>query len=544
MPFAEDGGVQMSAADIRAQRATFDARWAQLCTAFLPSAPADSIWRYSREDEAADPEQGWKLHISATVLTAGRVFEAVAPFLRRRGVLFKAPASLDELSKLNSGLYYGYSQVGKFITVYPRTDAEAVRLAQGLHRLTRGLSGPNIPFDLQYRRDSPIHYRYGAFKTIELQHADGQRTFAIRDPSGQLVPDVRDSAALPEWVADPFPPERKTRRRDSSLSPLKTTFRAFRALAQRGKGGVYQALDWSARPPRLCVLKEGRQGGEVDWLGRDGFWRVRHEGHVLTNLRAVGIDVPQVYTEFEAEGNYYIAVEFVEGDDLESWLARKRHRLPLVICLRHAAALAELLARIHAAGWVWRDCKPRNIILTEGRLRPIDFEGACPVAQSDPLPWGTPSYIPPEWDEEREGQSRLPEDLYALGVTLYLLLAGRTPDVAPASRLHRLRRSIPPEVRAIVAELLDPDPRRRPGARAAARRLRTALAASDCGRPTARGGAARARRPRLENGEGAGSRLLAAGRESGAKIHAARKVCVSRVGAEVVEQRLDRQADE
>lgn len=497
MPVTEDGGATMSAAEIRSFRATSEARWAQLCAAFLPSAPAGSVWRFSREEAAGDPEQGWKLHVSATVLTAGRVLEAVAPYLRRRGVLFKAPDSLDELDKLNSGLYYGYSQVGKFLTVYPRTDEEAVRLAREMHRLTRGLSGPCVPFDIQYRRESRVHYRYGAFKTIELERADGGRTYAIRDPAGDLVPDLRDSAEPPAWVADPFPPELPPRRKPPPPSPLKNTFRAFRALAQRGKGGVYQALDLSTSPPRLCILKEGRKDGEVDWAGRDGFWRARHEGRVLEDLRCAGVGVPRVYAEFEAEQNYYVALEFIEGENLESWLARRRRRLPLALCLRYASELAALLAGIHAAGWVWRDCKPRNVILSGGRLRPVDFEGACPVEESDPLSWGTPSYIPPEWGAAFEGQSRLPEDLYALGVVLYLLLAGRTPDATPAPQLHKLRRNVPPQVRAIVAELLDPDPRNRPSARAVARRLKAAQGFSTAARTRSTGAASSARPRRV-----------------------------------------------
>ncbi len=453
--------------------ASSSARWAKLCQSYLPLASKDSIWRYSREESADDPEQGWKLHVSATVLDASHVLERVGPLLRRRGVLYKAPASLDELDKLNSGLYYGYSQVGKFLTVYPRSTEEAVLLARALHLITRRASGPPVPFDLKYRPEGCVYYRYGAFKTMEMEDADGTRRFALRDPEGRLVPDLRDSEAKPVWAVDPFPPKRAPRRPAPSESPLKTTFKAFRALAQRGKGGVYQALDLSAGEPRLCVLKEGRKDGEVGWDGRDGFWRVRHEGRVLDALSAAGVEVPRLYSSFEAEGNFYLAVEFIEGANLEAWLGRKNRRLSLARSLGCAARLALLLARIHDAGWVWRDCKPRNLILTpDGRLRPLDFEGACPVARPDPMPWGTPSFIPPEWGARFTGQSRLPEDLYALGAIIYLLLVGCPPDSAPSLPLDKLRRNVPEGARRVVAELLDKDPRRRPSARSVARRLR------------------------------------------------------------------------
>jgi Protein kinase domain len=452
------------------------ARWAELCDRHLPVVAEDSIWRYSRESLPDDPEQGWKLHVSATILTAGRVLQAVAPLLAERGVLYKAPASLSELDKLNCGLFYGYSQVGKFITVYPRTEEEAVLLAARLHGRTRRLSAPSVPFDSKYRAGGCVHYRYGAFKALDMEGRDGARTYAIRDPAGNLVPDVRDSASKPDWAADPFLETGAPEAPAPAETPLSTTFKAFRALTQRGRGGVYQALDLSVTPPRLCILKEGRKDGEVSWDGRDGRWRIRHEGRVLALLRGAGLNVPRIYSAFRAERNYYLAVEFIEGESLDQWLSRKRRRLSVAAALRRGAELARLVSRVHAAGWVWRDCKPGNVIIAEGgELRPLDFEGACPADSPDPLPWGTPSYTPPEADEPFRGQSRLPEDLYALGAVIYLLLAGRPPDDAAPPPLEKLRKGVPLAACRVVAALLDRDPRRRPAAQAAARRLEALL---------------------------------------------------------------------
>lgn len=424
-----------------------------------------------------DPEQGWKLHISATVLTAGRVLRRVGPLLRDRGVLFKATASLGELMKLNSGFDYGYSQVGKFITVYPRTSGEAVQLAERLHELTRGMRAPAVPFDHQYRPGGCVYYRYGAFRSIEVKGRDGETAHFIRDPEGNLVPDVRDAVSRPTWFADPFLDESaRPAQAPAEPTPLRTTFKAFRALAQRGRGGVYQALDLGATPPRLCVLKEGRRAGETSWDGRDGAWRVRHEGRVLAALREAGVGVPRLYSSFRAEGNHYIAVEFIEGESLDGRLARRRRRLPVAAALRFGAELARLVASIHAAGWVWRDCKPGNVVVTKsGGLRPLDFEGACPVSRPDPQPWGTPAFLAPECGAVFRGQSRQPEDLYALGATVYLLLAGRLPDESAPAPLARMRRDVPERAQRAVARLLDPDPRRRPDAASAARGLEAAL---------------------------------------------------------------------
>ncbi|HYJ87342.1 MAG TPA: protein kinase [Pyrinomonadaceae bacterium] len=449
-----------------------DLRWQELCRRYLPLTYKDSIWRFSRESLPNDPDQGWKLHIAATVLNAPDVLDAVGPFFQRRGILYKAPRTLSEINNLNSGIHYGYCQVGKFLTVYPECTDEARKLARMLHQLTRRFSGPSIPFDLRYQPDSCVFYRYGAFKRLTLP---GEKLLqaAIRNPKGELVPDTRDSAPKPGWVTDLFPASAVASAPKETL--LNTTFKAFRALAQRGKGGVYQAVDFSATPPRFAVLKEGRKLGEIGWDGRDGFWRVQHEERVLSSLRKAGVNVPRLYSSFIAEANQYLALEFIEGGSFEEYLIRRQRRLRVSFALKLGIRIAELLAQIHQAGWVWRDCKPRNLILTKnGGLRPLDFEGACRVDEPDPEPWGTPCYVPPEWHSPFCGKSRLPEDLYALGATIFMLFAGHPPQ-SRAPSLHKYRRNVPPGVVAIIRGLLDSCPESRPSAQSVAHRLQLEL---------------------------------------------------------------------
>jgi hypothetical protein len=103
--------------------------WQRLCKAYLPIGAKRSIWRCSRERNGDDPFQGWKLHVSATILTACRIFRLIAPYLKRRDILFKAPKSLAELYKLNCGIYYGFSQIGKFVTIYPQSVEAAADIA-------------------------------------------------------------------------------------------------------------------------------------------------------------------------------------------------------------------------------------------------------------------------------------------------------------------------------------------------------------------------------------------------------------------------------
>ncbi len=435
--------------------------WENLTKRYLPVSFPDSPWRYSRGPEKDDPTQGWKLHLTATVLSAGATLSRVGPFLLRRGVMFKAPVSLRELDRINTGLEYGFSQVGKFITVYPKCSEEAVSLAVRLDHLTREFAGPAVPYDRHFKSNSSVYYRYGAFQPLTIRHRNGRRSYALRTPRGRLIKDKREpGAAIPKWLKDPFVDYKpRAPARAHTVSPVKIPILAYEAMSQRGKGGVYQALDLSVKPLRRCVLKEGRRNGETDWTGRDGYWRVKHETKVLRALLGQSIPVPRVYSSFEREGHYYLAMEFVEGESLQQLLVRKDHKLKLLQAIEYGLALAKLVRRIHRTGWAWRDCKPTNIIVTKSQgLVALDFEGACRVTQPDPIPWGTPGYF------SYDNQPRT-DDLYALGSVLHQLVSGRVPTLGrPQGESLKLRRRVPAELTQVISSLLSPVPALRPSA--------------------------------------------------------------------------------
>jgi hypothetical protein len=451
--------------------------WTILCRRYLPIVSDDARWKLSRAVRPDDPEQGWKLHLSATVLNAGEMLERVAPLLQSVDALFKAPASLEELSRINSGLVYGYEQVGKALTVYPQNDEQAVGLARQLHELTFGMAAPAVPFDRQFRPESCVYYRYGAFKELDIQSADGAIP-AIRNPEGNLIPDCRQSwASSLDWLSDPliaFQEETAKLKQTASDNPLKTTFRVFRALSQRGRGGVYQAIDLGSQHPRLCILKEGRVHGETGLDGIDGAQRILREAQTLSHLQNCGVEVPEVYAVFEVEGHSYLAMEHIPGESLHSLLLRRKQRFPVQQALRYLIQISEIVAQLHAAGWAWRDCKPGNLILTPtGQFRPIDFESACPANQAEPLFWKTSGFTPPKSDASVCGG--ISDDLYALGACLYLFLTGRIPTTINPVPASVWRRNLPDELLSIISELLASEPHQRPNAADVSERLKRIL---------------------------------------------------------------------
>ena len=393
-------------------------------------------WKYSRHLRPDDPLQGWKIHVTATILSAGDVFSRVHPILTKYDTAFKVPARLEFLAALNSGLG-NFSQIGKFITVYPVNETEAVRLAQELHAATRGIDGPKIPFDVRYRKRTLVSYRYGSFSAVET---NGTQT-SIVDPGGRLHADLRDRAhAIPKWMRDPFEKRRSKPARLRVTNSIGLDLLPFKALAQRGKGGVYQAVDLSVWPVRLVIIKEGRRHGETDWLGQDGFARVKREGRLLRELRQHGLPVSEPLREFTERGNRYLVLEQIVGRPL---LSRNRVQ-PTRTSWRRAKNLRDqispLLEAIHRAGYVWRDCKPEHIFVCHGKICFIDFEGACRISDIGLLPWGSGPYLPPIYRKPfADRRAGTLEDDYALGVIVFQFLSGKFPPHSARlrSRVYR-----------------------------------------------------------------------------------------------------------
>ena len=393
---------------------------------------SDGTWCFSRPGLSSDPAQGWKIHVSATRLSANQVFSRVRPVLAKRDVLFKVPAHLDLLGGLNSGIGQ-FSQIGKFLTVYPRSTTEAVELAHELHSVTRGLRGPEIPFDVLYRKNSLVYYRYGVFRGPRKGKGNSGLVF---DPAGRAHPDRRAAGhAIPRWLDDPFHRSGANSQTVRSAGPIGTDYLPYKAIAQRGKGGIYEAVDLSVSPARVVIIKEGRRDGETAWNGLDGYARVQNEARVLRLLRRARVPVPEVLRQFSQNGACYLVLEKIAGRPL---FRRGALPQPRTISWRRAARFLErlepVLSQIHAAGWVWRDCKPSHIFLHRGVVRLLDFEGACPVDETEVLTWGSANYLPRDYYDSFTRRPGVFEDRHALGVIAFQFGTGRFPPEKPRER--------------------------------------------------------------------------------------------------------------
>ncbi len=211
--------------------------------------------------------------------------------------------------------------------------------------------------------------------------------------------------------------------------------------------------------------------------------RFRREIQLAAQLQHPGI-VPLMAAGIGADLLWY-SMPFVEGESLRTRLARGP--LPIDEAVRLWRDLLEALEYAHGRGIVHRDIKPENIMLTGRRAVTLDFGVAKAVSASTAgvgssammtgvgFAIGTPAYMAPE-QAAGDGSVDARADLYAAGLVLYEMLAGRGPFDARTPAEHMaahiatapapLPVTVPAPLRAIVEQCLCKSPSERPASAA------------------------------------------------------------------------------
>jgi tetratricopeptide (TPR) repeat protein len=255
-------------------------------------------------------------------------------------------------------------------------------------------------------------------------------------------------------------------------------FAIEREVGRGGVGVVYRAFDLETK--QVVALKVVAADAGV---APEEEARLEREGRLLANLDHPGIVKTVAFGLLEDSGLPYVAMEWLEGEDLAA--RQKREPLNLAESLELTECVGHALEAAHDAGVIHRDIKPGNIFLCRGPGRTlldcqpklVDFGVAANtdahIARTGDVV-GTPAYMAPE---QARGDAPIDArcDIYSLGATLFELLAGRPPHVGPNAiatlarlvttvppRLSELRPDIPTLVDALVCRMLETDPSSRP----------------------------------------------------------------------------------
>lgn len=251
---------------------------------------------------------------------------------------------------------------------------------------------------------------------------------------------------------------------------LSERYRIVGLLGRGGMGEVYRADDLILRQPvALKLLPEALA---------DSPQRLERLCNEVRIARQVSHpNVCRVYDIGQIQGQHFLSMEYVDGEDLAS-LLRRIGRLPKDKGIQIARQLCAGLAAAHDRGVLHRDLKPHNVMLDgHGQVRITDF-GLAGFATDfsrggKDIGAGTPAYMAPEQLEGREVTVR--SDIYSLGLVLYHVFTGqpalkantrhellRLHKKGPIVRPSSLVDDINPAVERIILQCLAGDPRHRP----------------------------------------------------------------------------------
>jgi serine/threonine protein kinase/tetratricopeptide (TPR) repeat protein len=168
-------------------------------------------------------------------------------------------------------------------------------------------------------------------------------------------------------------------------------------------------------------------------------------------------NVCKVYDLREEEGTHFVAMEYVPGEDLKSWI-RMTRQLSAGQVIFIAKQVCEGLAEAHSLGIVHRDLKSSNIMIDkEGNARIMAFGIARSTKEKEitgkGVMIGTPEYMPPEQVEGKEVDQR--SDIYSLGMIMYEMMTGRLPFEGDTSLNIALKHKTeePPDPREFNAQI-------------------------------------------------------------------------------------------
>src|SRR4029077_16490398 len=198
-------------------------------------------------------------------------------------------------------------------------------------------------------------------------------------------------------------------------------YKLVRKLGTGGMANVYLAEDQELGRRVAIKMLDDRHAQDEQFVER--FRREAKNAAGLSHPNVVSI-----YDRGQAEGTYYIAMEYLEGRTLKELLVA-RGPTPIPVAIDYARQILAALGFAHQHGVVHRDIKPHNVaVAPDGRIKVMDFgiarAGTSQMTETGSI-IGTAQYLSPE---QAKGAPVGPaSDIYSVGIVLYEMLTGSAP---------------------------------------------------------------------------------------------------------------------
>ena len=249
-------------------------------------------------------------------------------------------------------------------------------------------------------------------------------------------------------------------------SLLQDRYKIVQEVGTGGFGSVYRASD-TLFGNRMVAIKEIRLQGLKPNEVIDATDTFNREASILSELRHPNL--PRIYDSFTAPEHWYLVMDFIDGETLETYLDKIGGRLLPDEVLEIGIQLCTVLDYLHTRQTpvIFRDLKPTNIMITTYKqVYLIDFGAARyfkPGRSRDTIAFGSPGYASPE--QYGKAQTTARSDIYSLGATLHEALTGKDPGETPFKFSFTPRIAgvtIPPDLEDLILRMVEMDASKRP----------------------------------------------------------------------------------
>jgi serine/threonine-protein kinase len=366
-----------------------------------------------------------------------------------RGLLDKAIKVLQQVDQENSEFIKSTTMLGQIFK-----EKGMLNLAKESFRLaveTQELSHSNLDTYYQYaacaEKAGEIDEAMKVYESILVldfnYHDIQERLKQLKQQRTVVDTRAEQSYEDTQTVADDTPP---------MLEPVAaekhTRYEVEEEVGRGGMGIVYRAKDTILEREVAYKILPANLKDHPQALRN--FFREAKSAAKLNHPNIV-----TVYDAGEEAGNYYIAMEYVEGETIKE-LMNREGRLPIKALLLIAGQVCKALEYAHTRKVVHRDIKSSNIMWTrEKSVKLMDF-GLAKILEEvkgyQTVASGTPYYMSPEQTLGKDIDFRT--DLYSLGVTMFEMATGKLPFATGDASYHHVHTE-PPEAISIVQDLPD-----------------------------------------------------------------------------------------
>jgi hypothetical protein len=350
---------------------------------------------------------GWTLILSVLPSDMDDLIDHVLLPLVERGMLLKLIKDEECHYKMNCG-GVPHQMIGRTLTIFTRSVAEARELIPILNRATRDYHAIDIPFAIRLGKALFVNY------LVVTKDENGEEDYRYEVP-----------ARIPFKV-----PAGYVRKEPKIFGhwyiPREVIRHSF-------KGSIYRGVSLNYMLFKPCLIKQGKENAVTDKYGRDIKQRFEWERNVQEALNDAVL-TPAVYDLFDENGDVFYITEFIKGENFQDMINRVKGDVPWkelptddkIVLLGYFREMIGIIIKVHKAGYIHRDLTPQNFIIDRKKnIYLVDFELSYNWVleiPEHPFLFGTLGFFAPEQLELK--RPAIEEDIFSMTAILHMFLVG------------------------------------------------------------------------------------------------------------------------